>query len=887
MQILRFVCVLSECLRVFRIPRGAEFQQIFTKSRSPSQLPRRPHRIPPMAEQLSAGFEQLAVDPRRKRRGHREYPGMEPLPAQAALPAQPAQPVFPGHPEQDQSAQPAQGDTLSVAFQRHRASLEFGKAPFKSFENALPPPSTAHIRCVDQGTASPHFARLTLYSVPASETLRAASKLPLGLCLRPFAPILPGEAPVPEVDVRADGPIRCRRCRAYLNPHFRFTHEQKFVCNLCGVVSTVPAEYQAPLDVSGHRVDAQQRPELHSGVVDFLVPESHWAQETKPETLRVLFLIDVSAHQDAVRATTDAIRSLLNDLEPGTAVGIIAYDQRIHFFDLTAERAQLLIVSDLEDVFVPLNEGLFVDPEQYQYAIHDALNKVDEIFADFKTAEVAYGAALNYALEALKLVGGGKVVATLSKLPTWGVGALAVNELKGLVPETYKCSNEFYQRLADAYLAANVGLDLFVTCSGSVDLINSANVVARTAGMLKLYSNFIVERDELQYTEDIRAAVLNTRGYQGQLKVRSSTGIQVSSLYGNIDTLNTELVVPVLTSNQQVSVLFSYDGKLDVHKDVHFQSAVLYTGVDGQRRVRVVNVVAAVTDDISNVFAFADQDTIVDIIVKNCLHYISKQNPIEVKNSTKDKLVQIFSQYRALAANTNLLPTQLVFPDSLNTLSAFISSFQKSRIFKTSLSNNLAVYDYFELNSLTLDKLLLKLYPRLVNLVNLAPDHATYDSEGEFVLPEDARASSQSLHYGAAYFVFNGVKLFLWLHSAVSPLLLQDLFGVDSLVNISAFLTELPQTGTHISKQAHNIVDFFSSYMNQGTLGIQLCRQGIDGNEFEFGEFLVEDRALDRTESYLEFVGDVHRLIKAKIDSDEITKETHEDSTLSQRFIHF
>jgi protein transport protein SEC24 len=780
------------------------------------------------------------------------------------------------------------GDTLSVAYKRHRSSQEYACKTFKSFENTAPPPATTRIHCIDQGTATPKFARLTMNSVPSTEAIRNSTKLPLGLTVRPFAPQDLNEDPVPEVNLcDIGGPLRCRRCRTYLNPHMQFTHEQKFICNMCNVANPVPYEYQAPIDVNGRRVDYLSRSELHRGVVDYIVPQGYWPDENQPPNpLHHLFLLDVTAPHDVLRATTEAIRGVLLELRPLTKVGIIAYDQNIHFVDLNGERPQFVVLSDLDDIFVPIGDGIFVDPEVHSQVIYDTLNQIDTLFADFKLPEVAYGPALRYACETLRQVGGGKVTATLSKIPSWGSGALTIGENKNLTSDTFKCSNEFYQRLADKYLSDNVGLDLFVVSTGSIDLINSGNVVFRTAGTLRLYSNFVLERDEVQYIEDIRTSVLNTKGYQGQLKVRCSNGLQIASYYGNFDAQGSQdPILPVLTSDQQVSVLFSYDNKLDVKKDAHFQVAMLYTGSDGQRRVRVVNIVAAVTEDVSTVFAFADEDAVLDLIVKNCLHYISKQNPIEVKNSTKTKLVDIFSQYRGLACHSNLLPTQLVFPDSLNTLSAYINAFQKCRIFKTSLSNNLSIYEFHQLNSLPLEKLVLKLYPMMIDLVNLREEEACYDASGHFVMPENARLSSQSLSYGGAFFVFNGLKLFLWIHSAVSPLLLRDIYDVDLLEQIHPLQTVLPELNTHISQQCRNIVDYFAKYTGQNSLSIQICRQGLDGTEFEFGELLVEDRALDKTESYVEFVSDIHKRIRAKIDNDNVVKGSSVDeSTLSLRF---
>lgn len=176
-----------------------------------------------------------------------------------------------------------------------------------------------------------------------------------------------------------------------------------------------------------------------------------------------------------------------------------------------------------------------------------------------------------------------------------------------------------------------------------------------------------------------------------------------------------------------------------------------------------------------------------------------------------------------------------------------------------------------------------KLYPVVIDLLTL-----DLEDSDSLKLPENSRASSESLKYGGACLIFNGVKLLLWLHSAVNPLLLDALFGVGSLDLVDPLLTILPELNTDISLKVRSIVDYWREVLKQETIAVHICRQGIDGNEFEVRELLVEDRALDKTESYLEFVGDVHKRIKSKIQNENIRQDAeYDDSTLSQRFIHF
>ena len=71
---------------------------------------------------------------------------------------------------------------------------------------------------------------------------------------------------MPVVDLGGAGPIRCGRCRAYINPFFSFLDGgRSFQCNLCGFVNPTPSEYFCEVDQDGYRRDHAERPELCSG----------------------------------------------------------------------------------------------------------------------------------------------------------------------------------------------------------------------------------------------------------------------------------------------------------------------------------------------------------------------------------------------------------------------------------------------------------------------------------------------------------------------------------------------------------------------------------------------------------------------------------------------
>lgn len=151
------------------------------------------------------------------------------------------------------------------------------------------------------------------------------------------------------------------------------------------------------------------------------------------------------------------------------------------------------------------------------------------------------------------------------------------------------------------------------------ELIHSTgHVSALTGGETFFYPNFHAPRDVLKVRREIAHATTRETGYQALMKVRCSNGLQVSSYHGNFvqHTLGADLEIGGVDAEKAIGVVFSYDGKLDPKLDAHFQAALLYTSADGQRRVRCINVVAAVNEGAMETMKYVDQDAVVAVIAK-------------------------------------------------------------------------------------------------------------------------------------------------------------------------------------------------------------------------------------------------------------------------------
>lgn len=828
---------------------------------------------------------------------------------------------------------------------------------FLTFSETVPPDAGVQFHFTDQGTASSKYMRSTMYYVPESEKLRLASKLPVAVTIRPFAPLLETEEPVPTVELQNDngpetisssddplskGPLRCHRCRAYVNSSMQFTHNQRFICNICQFANNeVPPEYASALDARGFRIDKFVRPELHKSVYDMRVPKEYnfGASNKNPEQLHIVFLVDISENsikQNLPVLVSESIRATLfsynGEVEKPTPykIAIMAFDKKLHFFNLSAklERTQISISSDLEDPFVPFDEGLFADPEESRFVIEDALNYLEQLCNSETRVfdlEPCFAVACKTAGMCLDMHGGGKIISVLSNLPSWGPGGLRYKDNKAVgrtpAPEVEKKiflpDNEYYKSMTKEFIEKSVGLDLHIASHTSVDLSNIGFLVSSTGGELTRWPNLHYERDGRLFNAKFKNSVVNTTGYQGQLKLRCSNGLQVIDYYGTSSSIRDasilgsvqDPVVPVLSKDHTFTVLLQYDGTLSRKLDCHFQAALLYTDNYGQRKVRVINLVLAVTNKLEDVFNFADENAIVATLVRDTLNFVGQQTLAELRESLNTRLVDVFSQYRAMTEfghnRAKTMSNNLLFPDSLKHLPIYILSFLKTHAINasTGLSADARLVDLFNMLNMPLERLMYHLYPALIELHSLTPEEGTIDEATGFtILPHYKDLTLKILDRGV-YILCDGIRVYVWLDPEANIMLIKDLFGeqYESIEEIDAFIDELPDLQSEISQQARNLIRFLNKHIvGVESSSVQLIRKGLDGSELTFKELLREDAfggAMKATNGigFAEYLTSLHKAIKVQLESDKasqtirqsISTVEHDTGTLAQRFINF
>ncbi len=86
-------------------------------------------------------------------------------------------------------------------------------------------------------------------------------------------------------------------------------------------------------------------------------------------------------------------------------IAIATYDSSLHFYNLTTGHAspQMLVVPDVKDVYAPLAANLVAPLEQCRGLVTQLLEQIPSMFASNNVTDTAGGAAVQAAVNVLKV----------------------------------------------------------------------------------------------------------------------------------------------------------------------------------------------------------------------------------------------------------------------------------------------------------------------------------------------------------------------------------------------------------------------------------------------------------------------------------------------------
>ncbi|KHN43367.1 Protein transport protein Sec24-like [Glycine soja] len=720
---------------------------------------------------------------------------------------------------------------------------------------------------------NPRYLRLTTSAVPSSQSLASRWHLPLGAVVCPLAEPPDGEE-VPIVNFAPASVVRCRRCRTYVNPYMTFTEAgRKFRCNVCTLLNDVPSEYYAQLDATGKRVDINQRPELTKGTVEFVAPAEYMVRPPMPPVY--FFLIDVSisaVRSGMIEVVANTIKSCLDELPgfPRTQIGFATFDSTIHFYNMKSSltQPQMLVVSDLDDIFIPLPDDLLVNLSESRSVVETFLDSLPTMFQDNVNLESAFGPALKAAFMVMSQLGG-KLLIFQNTLPSLGVGRL---KLRGDDSRVYGTDKEhglrlpddpFYKQMAAEFSKYQISTNVYAFSDKYTDIASLGTLAKYTAGQVYYYPAFqsAIHGEKLRH--ELRRDLTRETAWEAVMRIRCAKGVRFTTYHGNFMLRSTDLLaLPAVDCDKAFAMQLSLEETLLTTQTMYLQVALLYTASCGERRIRVHTMAVPVVTELADIYRLADTGAIVSLLSRLAIEKTLSQKLEDARSAVQLRVVKALREYRNLYAVQHRLANRMIYPESLKFLMLYGLALCRSTALRggygdVPLDERCAAGHI--MMTVSIRRLLKLLYPSLIRLDEYLLKASVQANDLKSVerrLP----LTGESLDSRGLYIYDDGIRFIIWFGRVISPDIAKNLLGAD-------FAAELSKTtlSEHDNEMSRRLVKVLEKLRNTDRAYYQLChlvRQGEQPKEgFLLLANLVEDQ-MGGNSGYAEWMLQISRQVQ-------------------------
>ncbi|TSK87426.1 Protein transport protein Sec24B [Bagarius yarrelli] len=689
---------------------------------------------------------------------------------------------------------------------------------------------------------SPDTFRCTLTSIPQTQAMLNKARLPLGLLLHPFRDLT--QLPV----ITSNTIVRCRSCRTYINPFVSFLDQRRWKCNLCYRVNDVPDEFMYN-PVTRTMGEPHKRPEVQNATVEFIASSDYMLRPPQPAVY--LFVLDVSHNAVETGYLSVLCQSLLDNLE-----------NTIHFYNLQEglSQPQMLVVSDIDDVFTPTPDNLLVNLKESQELVKDLLNSLPKMFTHTRETHSALGPALQAAFK-LMTPTGGRVSVFQTQLPTIGVGLLQSREdpnqrsstkgVQHLGPAT-----DFYKKLALDCSGQQIGVDLFLLSSQYADLASLACMSKFSAGSIFYYPSFHhihtpALRAKLQ--KDLQRYLTRKIGFEAVMRIRCTKGMSIHTFHGNFFVRSTDLLsLANVNPDSGFAVQVSIDENLADTPLACFQAALLYTSSKGKRRIRVHTLCLPVVNQLSDVFAGADVQAISCLLANMAVDRSLSCSISDARDALVNAVVDSLDSYRSNISNVQ--QTGVIAPSCLRLFPLYtLALLKQQKALRTGTSTRLdeRVFAMCEFKSQPIKQIMRMIHPDLYRIDNLTEQGALQLNEKVIPQPALLQLSAEKITREGAFILDCGSMMYLWLGRSCNEVFIRDVFGCPDYTSIPVSMTDLPELETAASERTRAFVSWLQE--SRGFSAAFYVLKDDPSAKSSFFQHLAEDRS-ESAFSYYEFL---------------------------------
>ncbi|KYQ89636.1 putative transport protein [Tieghemostelium lacteum] len=712
------------------------------------------------------------------------------------------------------------------------------------------------------------YMRMSMNVVPNLPSTLSKVHIPLGVVINPLA-----DAPNEPIPLINSNIVRCRSCRAYINPFVIFTDGgARWKCNICQFLNDTPADYVSPINLTtGKRFDIDQRPELQRGCVEFVATSEYAVRAPQPPCY--FFIIDVcyeSIVSGMLNCAIQAIRQSLDNLpgESRTRFGIMTFDDQLHLFNLKASpslRPQMYVVTEMDNVFVPPFDDFLVNLKDNRELIDNTLNIIQNMERKTQKVESCLGSAFKAAYQITQRVGG-KIMIFQSYIPRGPIGKLPMREYQSSIGTKKEVKFlqpngdvETYKEFALACSQHHISVDTFMFATDYTDVASLGQLSQITGGEVHYYPQFVANRDGRAFMNDLSHSLTRTTAWEAVMRVRNSRGLNTTAYHGNYFLKSSDLLaLPTVDSDKTFTLQLGITDNIP-GKYAALQSALLYTHSCGERRVRVFTVSLPVVQNYHDLFKHADISVVVNLISKMAIDKALSSSLPDAREAIANKCAEILIAYKTTlssnASSSVTLSTQapkLLLPETLKHLPLYVVSMVKNIIFSSkATSPDVRSFHMQRMKTLDTNLCLNFFYPYFYSLLQNPQQLQQQDETQPFQLPISHKLSADELSRSGCYMIVNGFTIYIFVGEAIDPQVHQDIFGcdyqsLDQLTFQDFPVLENPHS-VYVRKVLHQVRSSFPRYQ-----GIYLIK-GNTQRRSEIQSLLVEDRTPEGS-SYYEFI---------------------------------
>jgi len=766
-------------------------------------------------------------------------------------------------------------NTLSNSFsnmslnQKNVTSVSLFNAPpnVQAIDNCPEPVIPAQF-CMQSEKKNPAYSYCcsTLNAVPQNNALLQKSKIPFGLVFAPYKNIGPDEPEVPVVSPEVI--VRCKICRAYINPFITFVDQgTRWKCNICHVVNDLPPFYSWD-SKTRQAVDRNTIPELNSSVVEFVATQEY--TRGPPQPVVIMFVMDVSFQSIQSGMIATAARTILSTLDSipnydnRTKIGFITYDSTLHFYNLNSNltEPQMLVVSDLDDIFIPAPDDLLVNLSESRSVIESFLNKLGNMHKTTQNVSSALPAALNAANKILGPIGG-KIAVFQSNIPNCGKNALKKRE----DPSLYNTSKEssllqpadsWYKEFALDCSRKQICIDTFIFSGQYTDVATISALPRFTGGSIYFYPGFDASRveDATKFSSELNRFLSKKIGLEAVLRIRSTRGVSVKCCYGNFFLMASDLVqLPNVNPDNCYALEATIEKDLTSEPYVCFQGAVLHTCNNGERRIRVFTNILPVTNNLTEVFANADPRAISIFTAKKAVERTITDKLEDARNLIISTCVDIMGAYKQ-AFTSSGQASQLLIIENLALLPVLTQALLKNIAFRRgNIPSDIRSFALSVLYGSPIENALSYVYSKLYAIHILdANTGLPIPNTSQVYMPPRINLSMQRMTQDGIYLLDNSQHIIIWLSRGSNPELVNALFQ-KPYEAITSGKTTLPTPNNDYATRINNIIENIrkSRLISYNNFPYIYVVKEDDNNRGWFISHMVEDK-LDSELSYPQFL---------------------------------